>query len=494
MIREENIRLIFGLKVRQARAEKELSQGDLAKVTGISPAYLNEIEKGKKYPRTDKIAVLAESLGVSYDWLTSLQLTPQLAPLAELFQTDLLHVLPLDMFGLDTESVLDFIVKAPVKVSALINTLVEMARLYDMKAESFYMAVLRSYQEIHGNYFPEIEQDVEEFRQAFGLGDALPTVEQLTYLLQEKFGYTIDENTLPTHTELQSLRSVMRAGKTPTLLLNPHTSPAQKRFTLGRELAYAYKKDWTPRPYTFSWIKVHSFEEVLHNFKASYFSSALLIPQERFRQDLSNFFEQKTWNPAYFLDLLERYQATPEMLMHRLTNIVPRFFNIPHLFFLRFYKEKGKDEFILNKELHLAGLYNPHGIMTNEHHCRRWVSLNILKELENTHVAGKLCKAQRSQYLDSENEYLCISLASPASPTPNTQVSLTIGFLMNNVFKEKVKFWQDLAVPVRKVGVACERCALQNCPERVAPAEGLESKRKAEAMQKAFEGLLNHLV
>jgi predicted transcriptional regulator len=51
-----------------------------------------------------------------------------------------------------------------------------------------------------------------------------------------------------------------------------------------------------------------------------------------------------------------------------------------------------------------------------------------------------------------------------------------------------------LAVPVRKVGVACERCALQNCPERVAPAEGLESKRKAEAMQKAFEGLLNHLV
>ena len=55
-------RIIFGLKVKQLRQDKGLSFAELAKATGMSVSYLNEIEKGKKFPKDDKVAALALAL------------------------------------------------------------------------------------------------------------------------------------------------------------------------------------------------------------------------------------------------------------------------------------------------------------------------------------------------------------------------------------------------------------------------------------------------
>jgi DNA-binding XRE family transcriptional regulator len=51
----------FGLKLKQARTNKDLSLFGLAKITELSKSYLNEIEKGKKYPKTDKIILWLKS-------------------------------------------------------------------------------------------------------------------------------------------------------------------------------------------------------------------------------------------------------------------------------------------------------------------------------------------------------------------------------------------------------------------------------------------------
>ena len=60
-ITQENIKLILGLKLKQLRAEKKLSLNELSDITGISSSYLNEIEKGKKYPKSDKLLSLSEA-------------------------------------------------------------------------------------------------------------------------------------------------------------------------------------------------------------------------------------------------------------------------------------------------------------------------------------------------------------------------------------------------------------------------------------------------
>ncbi|MGA7838087.1 MAG: helix-turn-helix transcriptional regulator, partial [Ignavibacteriaceae bacterium] len=68
---ENNIKLIFGLKLKQLRQDKGFSLSELAKKSSLSTSYLNEIENGKKHPKSDKIAALATALDVPYDKLVS---------------------------------------------------------------------------------------------------------------------------------------------------------------------------------------------------------------------------------------------------------------------------------------------------------------------------------------------------------------------------------------------------------------------------------------
>ena len=55
---EEYIKLIFGLKLKQVRAYKDLSLFKLSKLTGLSKSYLNEIEKGKNIQKLIRLFCL----------------------------------------------------------------------------------------------------------------------------------------------------------------------------------------------------------------------------------------------------------------------------------------------------------------------------------------------------------------------------------------------------------------------------------------------------
>ena len=155
---EEYIKLVFGLKLKQIRLKKNLSLFGLSKLTGLSKSYLNEIEKGKKYPKTDKIVLLAEKLEVPYDSLVSLKLDKNLAPVGELLQSKILKELPLELFGVKESNLIDIVANAPTKVNAFISTIIEIAKHYNFGKESFYLASLRSYQEANNNFFPDLEE------------------------------------------------------------------------------------------------------------------------------------------------------------------------------------------------------------------------------------------------------------------------------------------------------------------------------------------------
>ncbi len=70
-LNSDNIKLILGLKVKQFRLDRGMSLNEVSKKSGLSMSYINEIEKGKKYPKTDKIMALAAALEVEYDALVS---------------------------------------------------------------------------------------------------------------------------------------------------------------------------------------------------------------------------------------------------------------------------------------------------------------------------------------------------------------------------------------------------------------------------------------
>src|SRR5688572_14898778 len=378
---ESHIRLIMGLKLKQLRAEKGMSLGELASATGISVSYLNEIEKGKKFPKADKIAVLATALEVSYDWLVSLKMNKKLAPVAEILQSSIMKEILLDVFGIDKAQLLDLLSRVPVKLNAFLNTLIEVSRNYGVRVENFYFSALRSYQEMHENYFEDLETSVDQFVTENNIDVSQPiTTQQLLEILEKKYNYQVEEDGLSSQPELQELRSVLLPGKRPRLLLNKNLSRTQKAFILGREIGFQFMKI-TERPNTTSWVELDSFEQVLNNFKGSYFSCALLLNRQELVKRLETVFSDPKFNSAEILKIMDEFGVSPEIFTQRMTSLLPRYFGIQELFFLRFSNKNGSEEFDLTKEMHLAGLHNPHANMMNEHYCRRWVSINILRDL-----------------------------------------------------------------------------------------------------------------
>lgn len=59
----------FSQRLKQARETKGLLQSKLVELTGISQTCLSKYETGKSLPNTLNLIILAESLGVSLDWL-----------------------------------------------------------------------------------------------------------------------------------------------------------------------------------------------------------------------------------------------------------------------------------------------------------------------------------------------------------------------------------------------------------------------------------------
>jgi transcriptional regulator with XRE-family HTH domain len=55
----------FGKRVRKLRAEKGLSQEELAFKVGIHRTYIGGIERGERNPSLKNIAAIAKALGVT---------------------------------------------------------------------------------------------------------------------------------------------------------------------------------------------------------------------------------------------------------------------------------------------------------------------------------------------------------------------------------------------------------------------------------------------
>jgi XRE family transcriptional regulator, fatty acid utilization regulator len=497
-MKSQNNKIIFGLKVRQLRTAQNASFALLAEQTGMSVSYLNEIEKGKKYPKDDKIKLLAKALNTTPESLISTQLPKSLAPVETLLQSNFLNELPLDLFGIELSKVVEIIANAPLRVGAFISTLVELSRNYALREENFYFAALRSYLELHNNYFEEIEEAVSQFtkQHKIATNQVIPA-QTLSAILEKDLHYKLVENGLVAYPELKNIRSVY-VPKSKELLLNVSLNEQQRAFQFGKELGFN-ALGLKERAYTSSLLRVKTFDEALNHFKAGYFSAALLMNREAFTHDIEQFLNMETWdNGASFERIMTKYAATPEMLFQRITNVLPQFFGLSNLFFLRFIHNLVTNGFDINKELHLNRRHHPHGNGLDEHYCRRWISISLLQDLKNesesvqkgiyteelvpillreSSFLGKTEKftqngdeknykigIQKSRYFQTDDEYLCFTFANTSSNGRNA--SLTIGILVDDTTRKRIRFLNDPKIPNREVSTTCERCAVENCAER----------------------------
>jgi predicted transcriptional regulator/DNA-binding XRE family transcriptional regulator len=472
---EQNLRFILGLKLNQLRKERGLSLKEVSGRADLAISYLNEIEKGKKYPKPEKILALAKALGTTYDELVSLNLGERLHPLSGVLKSGVLEEIPLEVFGLTPTGLLEMMAASPEKISALFDTFVKIAHRFDVTVEHLLLAAMRSYVEQNKNYFEEIEVAAEKFRRNHDWArQPTPDLARLREHLTRRHGYTIDDTTLATHPELHPLRAVTLHGDTaaPRLLLNPRLSDWQRAFLLAREIG-CREMNIRESLRTSPIVRVESFDQLLNNFRASYFAGAMLLDRHLLVNDLRPFFARSQWDGEALVAIKRRYQATPEMFFHRLSQIVPHFFGLEQMYFVRFDHTRGTSSIRIGKELHYQRMHASHSIGVNEHYCRRWISVRSLMDFEKRqHSAGlnsTLATAQRSRVHASGAEYFSISLAHANALDTTRNSCVTLGFLVNDALRKSIAFWQDAALPLQIVGDTCERCAIADCESRAVP-------------------------
>jgi transcriptional regulator with XRE-family HTH domain len=482
-------RMIFGLKIRQYRQEKGWNFDELSRQSGISVSYLNEIEKGKKYPKPENRQKLAKVFGVDEQVLISPRLTKQYAPIGELLQSNFLNELPLDLFGIQLQEVVEIIAKAPDRVNAFISALLDLARNYSLRDEHFFLASLRAYQELHFNYF----EDLEQAATAFLVEHQLPaepgiTSDQLSQLLCSLYGYRIQSNGFGSTAELSQLRSIYLSSER-VLLLRPELTEQQRLFQLAKEIGFNALQ-LKERPITSSLLKVNSFEEVLNNFKAAYFAVCLLINREYFTERLKQLFEQTRWDENAFLSLLQHLNVRPSVLFQRF-NVLSPAFDLHKIFFFRIAYHPSTQRYEMEKELQLNRRHQPHASGLNEHYCRRWLAIRQLEEIKQQENPPALVSGlQRATFIDTGEEYLCISVAEQGTLTTK-QSSVFLGILLDAPSKATLRFVDDPSITRENVNVTCERCSQLDCTERVAPPMVLQKKEQRKATLEALDRLVN---
>ncbi len=467
------LKYIFGLKIKELRQKKGITYQELNQCTGLSISYLSEIESGKKYPKGDKIALLAEALSVSYDELVSLKVPDKLQPIVNLIESEFFREFPLEEFGVNPQKLIEVVAQDPTKTNAFIKTIMQIAKGYELKKEHLFYAALRSYQELQQNYLEDIEDEVENLNLEFTELKDIPFQPEVLEEILLKIGVRTDYQKISKFKSLSNIRSLYHP-KNRILFVNSGLSKGQKNFLLGREIAFQWLK-LKKRPVSTPPYGEHGFDMVLNNYLASYFSAALIMPKRTVIPDIKDFAAADKWDSNEFLKFLSRYDATPEMIMQRLTNILPTYFKLRNLFFLRMLKKGGK--YFMTKELHLNNIHNPHSNELNEHYCRRWLAVDIINQLE-TSGERILSKAQLSKYYDSKNEYFCLSIAFPNVSNDQEFISVTIGFLNDRTLKKRIKFIDDPQVSRKEVNITCERCSVKNCAERA--EEPLISNQQSE--------------
>jgi hypothetical protein len=145
------------------------------------------------------------------------------------------------------------------------------------------------------------------------------------------------------------------------------------------------------------------------------------------------------------IELMNQFNVSPESFYQRLTNILPKDFQLKNLFFLRLSHKIGEESYQI-KELHITHQQEPRANEMNEHYCRRWMNYRSSSRERGINM----------RYDNSNNEYLVFSSATQDPFKKGSLRSISVGILVNATMKKKFKFIDSI---VKKRN---SRCYLRN--------------------------------
>jgi XRE family transcriptional regulator, fatty acid utilization regulator len=468
----------IGARLRALRLERHLTQADIAKRLGVSPAYLNLIEKGRRAAQLPLLWKALEIFGVEVEpFMASLGEQHVDEGLAKLLEDPLLRTLDLDDKDLQMMS-------AEPKTATTIATLFNLYKNTRSQLDQLIYAMRRDeearmekravaahegddaprfehspfdevidFLEEHRNWFPALEEEADRFRRDSGLHARRVLSDDLVRVLDETLGLRVE---IVAPKEGSVVRRHDPASGTVTLSANlleqrlkfqlAHT--AGLRILEDRRLDAQITRDFRPRhAETPKLLKIHL---------ANYFAGALILPYADFFKEV-----QRT---RYDVELLANvFETSYETVAHRVCNLGdPRRRGVP------FHFQRVDVAGNVSKRFSATGLKFPHG----SGGCPKWA----------VHIAFLNPSVITKQYsiMPDGSTYFCFAKVTPApvqgSLVRGTVYSIGLGTHAENakhlVYADEVPFGstQDLKRMAIPVGVTCRFCERTDCNQRAAPS------------------------
>ncbi len=327
---ENQLNANVGLKLRSLRLQRNIKQADAARDLGVSPAYLNLIEKGK---RVMPFPLLWKALKYfdqdPEQFMSSLGEGRVDEALAKLLDEPLLRSLDIDpesLQSLSAEPKLAGTVAALFNLykntrTQLENVLAQLNASERSRAEvpagvGFQLDYspfdeVSDFLQTHKNYFPELEEEAERLRRDFQL-DRQVSSSQLIRVMTEQFGYQVDFEQAPAGSSVVRRLDVDRKR----LTLSPTLTEQPLKFQLAASIGLLVLD------------RAHLVERIVGAGKtrhaetvrlirvnlANYFAGALLLSYGDFFKEV-----QRT---RYDVELLSSiFNTTYETVAHRLCNL-----------------------------------------------------------------------------------------------------------------------------------------------------------------------------
>lgn len=450
---------LIGQRLRQLRLERSLRQVDVARQLGISPAYLNLIEKGK---RTVQFPLLWKALQIyEQDLEAFMDAMGETRPddgLAKLLDDPLAQTLDLDEEDLTR---LEAEPRAATTIAALFNLYKNTRAQLDtaiaklsagdvVRTDYEPLDEVSDFLQQNKNFFPELEEEALRIRTDHRLGRRVLS-DELEGILGDQFGYRVKR--VRPESDTSVVRKIDREAQLITVSeeLAEHALKFQLAATAGLltldqgKLAERLVAEFKPRhAETARLIKIHL---------ANYFAGALLLPYDDYFKEV-----QRTRYDVEALASL--FEMSYEACAHRLCNLSdPKKPGLP-LHFLRV-DIAGN----ISKKYSATGLKIPQGTGS----CPKWA----------VHVAFLTPSVITRQYsvMPDGTNYFCFAKVT-TQPKQGSLVRGTTYSIGLGTRAEDARFLvyaKDVPAPDIKraavpVGLSCRYCERTDCNQRAAPS------------------------
>lgn len=443
-------KLFLGPRLRRLRRDRAMSQTDMAVSLGISPSYLNHLERNQRPVTAALLLKLADIYEVDVRSFASgggARTGPD--ELAEIFSDALLGDLDVPRYELaelahNAPSVADAIARlyAALKEAGRNPSI---ASAGDARALVTPENWVRDYIQQHRNHYPELEQCAETLGGA--LSDPLSMSEPMRRRLKEAWG--IAARVVP-QAELGNISQLYDADRR-QFLISSQLRAENRTFALAYQLALVEFAQVLDRMVAEAAPPDEGIAQLLHMSLANYAAGAIMMPYGRFLKACEEM--------RYSIDrLCGEFGANVEQVAHRFTTLGrPGARGVP--FFMLRVDPAG------NISKRYAGDQFPFSRFGGT--CPRW----------NLHAAFQAAGQVVTQLIETPDGHRYFTVARTIERPIKSDLSgglLAIGLGCDIRYAHKLHCAEgyDLAnAPVTPVGPACAICPRLDCGYRAtAPA------------------------